>query len=81
LESAKCCGQQGLDVSVSPQAAPLSPEDPDHEGVSNVAEVESRASAPTNQQDLYRAACAAMRLLQDRQAPTPQASPHTTGDA
>jgi len=38
-----------------------------------VAEVESRASAPTNQEEgLYRAACAALRLLQDRQAHIPE---------
>ena len=41
--------------------------------LTTVAEVESRASAPTNQeQNLLAAACAAMRLLQDRQAHTPE---------
>src|SRR5215216_4167948 len=38
--------------------------------LTTVAEVQSRASVPTNQENLYRAACAAMRLLQDRQAHT-----------
>jgi len=40
--------------------------------LTTVAEVQSRASVPTNQENLYRVACAAMRLLQDRQAHTPE---------
>jgi len=40
--------------------------------LTTVAEVQSRASVPTNQENLYRVVCAAMRLLQDRQAHTPE---------